>query len=192
MTITIAHVLNQPISVASVAHEEFKVVFAKFKKHLKKFASTGIITLAEDEAESSKVMFSFIDREYEVSLTTAYIDNNVFQGKVSMRRRAENSPEIGCVTFNSRKSRITEPLTKAEGSLVEAHFCRIVVYAWLLKDIGWDINQLTSNLNSSENSHFVVEEETNENMDEVDAKPMVKSKHSHATQDKTDSSSLEN
>jgi hypothetical protein len=142
MSITIAHVLNQPISIASVAHTDFKMVFDKFKKHLKKFATTGIITIEQNSSNSTKVIISFIDREYEISFSTAYVDNNVFQGKIAARRNLENSVEIGSVTFNSRKALITDPLTKAEGSLHEAHFCRIVVYAWLLKDIGWDINQL--------------------------------------------------
>lgn len=140
MAISLAHILNEPISYASVTHDEFKIVFDKFKKILKKFANTGIIAVEDKSIDPTKIAISFIDREYEIRFSSCYVDN-VFLGKISAWRKAENT-EIGFVTFNSRKSRITDPLTKAEGSLLEPHFCRILVYAWLLKDIGWNMGQL--------------------------------------------------
>lgn len=140
MAITLAHILNEPISYASVTHEEFKTVFDKFKKILRKFASTGIIAIEDKSPDPTKITISFIDRDYEIRFSSGYVDN-VFLGKISAWRKLENT-EIGFVTFNSRKARITDPLTKAEGCLHEPHFCRILVYAWLLKDIGWNMGQL--------------------------------------------------
>lgn len=140
MAISLAHILDEPISYASVTHDEFKIVFDKFKKILKKFANTGIISVEDKSIDPTKITISFIDREYEICFTSGYVDN-IFLGKISAWRKSENT-EIGFVTFNSRKSRITDPLTKAEGSLHEPHFCRILVYAWLLKDIGWNMGQL--------------------------------------------------
>lgn len=142
MGITIAHILNEPISYASVTHADLKQVFDKFKKILKKFDDTGIITIDGESTDKSKITISFIDRDYEICFTTSYVDN-VFLGKISAWRKLENiKTEIGSVTFNSRKSRIIDPLTKAEGCLHEPHFCRILVYAWLLKDLGWNVGQL--------------------------------------------------
>jgi hypothetical protein len=147
MAISLAHILNEPISHACVAHEEFKLVFDKFRKTLIKFANTGIFTI-EDKAsnDKTKIRLSFLDRDYEIRFTSCYIEN-VFIGRIAAWRIKENT-EIGFITFHSRKARITDPLTKAEGSLHEPHFCRILVYAWLLKDIGWNIGQLNK-LNQS-------------------------------------------
>jgi hypothetical protein len=142
MAISLAHILNEPISYATVAHDELKSVFDKFKKILKKFDDTGIITIEEQGSNKSKITISFIDRIYEIRFSSGY-QENVFLGKISAwRKTAQMETEIGFVTFNSRKARITDPLTKAEGSLHEPHFCRILIYAWLLKDIGWNMAQL--------------------------------------------------
>lgn len=142
MAITIAHILNEPISYATVAHGELKMVFDKFKKILSKFADTGIITIEDKSSDKSKIVISFIDRIYEIRFSSGYVEN-VFLGKISAwRKSADTDIEIGFVSFDSRKARITDPLTKAEGSLHEAHFCRILIYAWLLKDIGWNMGQL--------------------------------------------------
>ena len=153
MAITLAHILNEPISYAIVAHDELKNVFDKFKKILTKFENTGIITIENKTTDKSRITISFIDRIYEIRFSSSYV-NNIFMGKISAWRKFENiDTEIGFVTFNSKKARITDPLTKAEGSLLEPHFCRILIYAWLLKDIGWDIgqiNQLKQQLESSE------------------------------------------
>lgn len=140
MAISIAHILNEPISYATVAHAELKAVFDKFKKILGKFADTGIITIEDKSSDKSKIVISFIDRLYEIRFSSSYVEN-VFLGKISAWRKLENT-EIGFVTFDSRKARLTDPLTKAEGSLHEPHFCRILIYAWLLKDIGWNMAQL--------------------------------------------------
>lgn len=140
MAISLAHILNEPISYASVSHDELKTVFDKFKKILRKFANTGIITIEDKSSESNKITISFIDRHYDICFSSGYVDN-VFLGKISAWRKADHT-EIGFVSFNSRKARITDPLTKAEGSLYEPHFCRILIYSWLLKDIGWNIGQL--------------------------------------------------
>lgn len=142
MAITLAHILNEPISYATVAHDELKSVFDKFKKILIKFSDTGIFTIEDKSSDKSKISITFIDRLYEIRFTSGYVDN-VFLGKISAWRKSENADaEVGSVTFDSRKARITDPLTKAEGSLHEPHFCRILVYAWLLKDIGWNLAQI--------------------------------------------------
>ena len=142
MAITIAHILNQPISYATVAHDELKSVFDRFKKNLIKFSDTGIITIEDKSNDKTKIIISFIDRLYEIRFTSGYVEN-VFLAKISACRKADNNDiEIGFVQFDSRKARITDPLTKAEGSLHEPHFCRILIYAWLLKDIGWDMAQI--------------------------------------------------
>jgi hypothetical protein len=142
MAITLAHILNEPISYASANHADLKQVFDKFKKILKKFANTGILAVEDEPADKSKITLSFIDRDYEIRFSSSYVDN-VFLGKISAWSKSDNT-EIGSVTFNSRKARITDPLTKAEGSLHEPHFCRILIYAWLLKDIGWNMGQINN------------------------------------------------
>jgi hypothetical protein len=146
MALTLAHILNEPISYASVTHADFKSVFDKFKKILQKFANTGIIEVENKSNDPAKIILSFVGREYEIRFTTGFI-NNVFHGRIAAWRKleafsSESATEIGFVTFHSRKGRITDPLTKAEGSLLEPHFCRILIYAWLLKDLGWDMAQL--------------------------------------------------
>ncbi len=148
MAITLAHILNEPISYASVTHADLKSVFDKFKKILRKFANTGIIEVETQTADSSKMILAFVEREYEIRFTTSFVEN-VFQARIGAWRKmdgfgTQTATEIGFVTFHSRKARITDPLTKAEGSLLEPHFCRILVYGWLLKDLGWDMAQLSA------------------------------------------------
>jgi hypothetical protein len=142
MAISLIHVLNEHISYASVSHDDLKTVFDKFKKTLKKIASTGVIVADETFSHSTKISVFFADREYEIRFTSGFFEN-VYQGKISAWRESENgSIEIGFITFRSKKERVTDPLTKAEGSITEPHFCRVLLYAWLLKDLGWDMAQI--------------------------------------------------
>lgn len=147
MTPKIAHILNHPVALASVTHAELKTVFDKFKKFVKKLAQTGIISLVNNSDNSAKITFIYIDREYDIQFSSGY-ENRVFMGKITAYRKIENAVfEIGSISFDSRKARIIEPLTQAEGSLHETLFCKTVLYAWLLKETGWDFTQLSQQLN---------------------------------------------
>lgn len=143
MTPTIEPILNQPVSYAAVTHQELKMAFDKFKKFIKKFAETGIISLVADTEQPSKLSFLYIDREYEICFSSGYVKSDFF-GKITAYRKAHHQVlEIGAVSFNSRKARILEPLTQTEGSLHETVFCKTILYAWLLQDINWDFAQLS-------------------------------------------------
>ncbi len=142
MTPKISPILNHPIALSSVAHAEFKSVFDKFKKFIKKLSHTGIISLADKLDHNTKIAFFYIDREYEIRFSSGYI-NRVFVGIITAYRKLDNTfVEIGSINFDSRKARVIEPLTQAEGSLHETLFCKTVLYAWLLKELGWDFKQL--------------------------------------------------
>jgi len=143
MTPTIEPILNQPISYAAVTHQELKMAFDKFKKFIKKFAETGIISLVADTEQPSKLTFLYIDREYQICFSSGYVKSD-FLGKITAYRQSNQQLiEIGAINFNSRKARIIEPLTQAEGSLHEVVFCKTILYAWLLHDINWDFAKLS-------------------------------------------------
>lgn len=143
MTPTIEPILNQPVSYAAVTHQELKMAFDKFKKFIKKFAETGVISLVANTEQSNKLSFLYIDREYEICFSSSYVKND-FLGKITAYHKTHHQVfEIGSVNFNSRKARIIEPLTQAEGSLHETVFCKTILYAWLLQDINWDFGQLS-------------------------------------------------